>query len=98
MGRYNFELHAEVEIEKAAAKRVQIEAEYVECIRKEEQEREQECIDKEAEFDCRAEEIRQAFKMKKINGKQLCKAAEVLELERATMESVAETPAATSYL
>jgi hypothetical protein len=28
--------------------------------------------------------------MKKINGKQLRKAAEALELERATMESVAE--------
>jgi hypothetical protein len=35
--------------------------------------------------------------MKKIDGKQLCKAVEVLELERVTMESVAETPATTQY-
>jgi hypothetical protein len=42
------------------------------------------------EFNWRAEEIRQASKTKKINGKQLRKAAEALELERATVESVAE--------
>jgi hypothetical protein len=35
-------LHAEVEMEKAAAKRVQVEAEHIERIRTEEQKREQE--------------------------------------------------------
>jgi hypothetical protein len=48
-------------------------------------------VDREAKFDQRAEEIRQAFKMKKIDGKQLRKAVEALELEQATIESVAET-------
>jgi hypothetical protein len=54
-------------------------------------------LDREAEFDWRAEEIMQAFKSKKIDSKQLRKAAEALELERVTMESVVETPVTTPY-
>jgi hypothetical protein len=49
------------------------------------------------EFNWRAEEIRQAFKIKKINSKQLCEAVEVLELERVTAESVAEMPVTMPY-
>jgi hypothetical protein len=90
-------LHAKMEMKKAVARRVQVEAEGLDQIRKEEQKWEQERLDREAEFDWRAEEIRQAFKSKKIDSKQLRKAAEALELERVTMESVAETPATTPY-
>jgi hypothetical protein len=43
------------------------------------------------------EEIRQVFKIKKIDGKQLREAAEALELERATVESVTEMPVIMSY-
>jgi hypothetical protein len=43
------------------------------------------------------EDIRQAFKMMKIDGKQLREAAEALELERETVESVSETPATMPY-
>jgi hypothetical protein len=35
-------LHAEMEIEKAVARRAQVKVEHIECIRKEEQEQEQE--------------------------------------------------------
>jgi uncharacterized OsmC-like protein len=85
-------LHAEMEMEKVVVRRAQVEAEHIEQIRKEEQKWEQERVDREVEFDRRAEEIRNAFKMKKIDGKQLCSVAEALELERATVESVAEMP------
>jgi hypothetical protein len=37
------------------------------------------------------------LKTKKIDGKQLHKAAEALELERATVDSVTETPATMPY-
>jgi hypothetical protein len=40
-----------MEMEKAAAKRAQVEAEHIEHIRKEEQNQEQESVDREAEFD-----------------------------------------------
>jgi hypothetical protein len=71
--------------------------ERVEQIRQEEQKQEQERADREAEFGKRAEEIRQRFKMKKINRKQLCEAAEALELERVTVESDVEMPVTTPY-
>jgi hypothetical protein len=90
-------LHAEMEMEKVAARRVQVEAERLERIRQEEQKQEKEQVDREAEFDRRAEEIRQAFKTKKIDGKQLREAVEALELEQVTVKSVAETPATTPY-
>jgi hypothetical protein len=49
------------------------------------------------EFDRWVEEIRQAFKMKNIDGKQLHKAVEALELERAMADSVTETPVTMPY-
>jgi hypothetical protein len=90
-------LHAKMKMEKVVVRRAQVEMEHVEHIRKEEQKQEQEHVDREAECDWRAEEMRQAFNMKKINGKQLCKAVEALELERVTVDSVAEMPATTPY-
>jgi hypothetical protein len=54
-------------------------------------------VDREAEFDWRVEEIRNVFKMKKIDGKQLCEAVETLEPERVMVESVAEMPATMPY-